>query len=156
MVSINRIPMTVTGNTNEIKYGTSSRGVVFANFSVAQTESILTQSTGKWEDGATTWIRCPVAGTIAEHMRASGMIKGVHVTVTGWYAQRSYETETHEKRTVFELNATDVAASLRYATVAISKVQTSNGFAGASADSRGQAPAGDGMFNQEYADAPMI
>lgn len=129
MTTINRIPMTVTGNTNEITYRTNGTGTVFANFDVAQTERFQNPQTGQWEDGATTWIHCTAAGPLAEHMKDSGMQKGARVTVTGYYVARAYQTQDGARRTILELRAEDVAASLRYATVAIHKT-TGDGTAG--------------------------
>lgn len=130
MATINLIPMTVTGNTGAIDYRTSRDGTTFASFSIAQTARTQNQQTGQWEDGATTWIRCTAAGPLAEHMRASGLTKGVRLTVTGTYQQREYQDQNGARRTSYELHADDIAASLRFATVNITKIQTANGFTG--------------------------
>lgn len=130
MAKLNQIQMTVTGNTSTIEYRTSRNGTTFANFSVAQDASVLGKD-GKWgRDDDPTWIRCVAVGEIAEHMRQSGMVKGVRVTVTGTFESRSYQDQRGQKSRTYELHATDVAASLRFATVTISKAQTANGFAG--------------------------
>ena len=42
--------------------------------------------------------------------------KGLRVVVTGRFDQRVFETATGEKRTVYELVADDIGASLRWAT----------------------------------------
>lgn len=154
MTTINRIPMTVTGNTSEISYRTSRNGTTFASFSVCQQARIQDQD-GKWKDGAATWIRVTAAGPLAEHMRDSHMVKGVRVTVTGWYQQRDYQDEKGQRRSIFELHASDVAASLQYATVQITKPATAHGFAGSQPQTAGMGggyPTQTGYGQPSYTD----
>lgn len=121
MATINQIPMTIMGNlVSGLEPKRTSGGKTVVNFRVAQTSS--TERNGKWEDGATTFIRCVAYGPIAEHMTESGMGKGTRVVVTGRYVQRDYQTEAGERRSVYELVADDIGASVRYATVRITKV----------------------------------
>ena len=116
MATINQIPMTIMGNlVSGLEPKRTSGGKTVVNFRVAQTSS--TERNGKWEDGATTFIRCVAYGPIAEHMTESGMGKGTRVVVTG-----RYQTEAGERRSVYELVADDIGASVRYATVRITKV----------------------------------
>lgn len=92
MATINQIPMTIMGNlVSGLEPKRTSGGKTVVNFRVAQTSS--TERNGKWEDGATTFIRCVAYGPIAEHMTESGMGKGTRVVVTGRYVQRDYQTE---------------------------------------------------------------
>ena len=58
-------------------------------------------------------------------MISSGIRKGTRVVVTGRFVQRDWQTETGEKRSSFELNADDIGASVRYATVQITKANES-------------------------------
>lgn len=121
MATINQIPMTIMGNlVSGLEPKRTSGGKTVVNFRVAQTSS--TERNGKWEDGATTFIRCVAYGPIAEHMTESGMGKGTRVVVTGRYVQRDYQTEAGERRSVYELVADDIGASVRYATVRITEV----------------------------------
>lgn len=121
MATINQISMTIMGNlVSGLEPKRTSGGKTVVNFRVAQTSS--TERNGKWEDGATTFIRCVAYGPIAEHMTESGMGKGTRVVVTGRYVQRDYQTEAGERRSVYELVADDIGASVRYATVRITKV----------------------------------
>ena len=109
MATINQIPMTIMGNlVSGLEPKRTSGGKTVVNFRVAQTSS--TERNGKWEDGATTFIRCVAYGPIAEHMTESGMGKGTRVVEAG------------ERRSVYELVADDIGASVRYATVRITKV----------------------------------
>ena len=95
------------------------------NFRVAQTS--VTEKNGKWEDGETTFIRCVAYGILADHMIASGIRKGTRVIVSGRYVQRDWQTETGERRSSYELNVDDLGASVRYATVQITKATANAG-----------------------------
>ena len=126
MATINQIPMTIMGNlVSGLEPKRTSGGKTVVNFRVAQTSS--TERNGKWEDGATTFIRCVAYGPIAEHMTESGMGKGTRVVVTGRYVQRDYQTEAGERRSVYELVADDIGASVRYATGSPRSTETHSG-----------------------------
>ena len=110
MATINQIPMAVMGNlVTDLEPKRTGKGTTVINFRVAQTSSV--EKSGKWEDGG-----------VADHMVASGMGKGTRVVVTGRYVQRDYQNEAGERRSVYELNVDDLGASVRYATVRITKV----------------------------------
>jgi single-strand DNA-binding protein len=65
------------------------------------------------------------------------------VIVTGRLKQRSYDTREGEKRTVVELEADEVAPSLKFATASVRKAtRTSDGGSGGGFSS-GSAPADD-------------
>lgn len=124
MATINQIPMTIMGNiVKDLEPKHTAGGKTVITFRVAQTSS--TERNGKWEDGETTFIRCVAYGALADHMIASGIRKGTRVIVTGRFVQRDWQTETGEKRSSFELNADDIGASIRYATVQIAKANES-------------------------------
>ena len=124
MATINQIPMTIMGNiVKDLEPKRTAGGKTVITFRVAQTSS--TERNGKWEDGETTFIRCVAYGVLADHMIASGIRKGTRVIVTGRFVQRDWQTETGEKRSSSELNADDIGASIRYATVQIAKANES-------------------------------
>jgi single-strand DNA-binding protein len=50
-------------------------------------------------------------------------VKGSRVVVTGRLAQRTFETTDGEKRSIVELAADEIGASVRWATVAITKAE---------------------------------
>jgi single-strand DNA-binding protein len=52
---------------------------------------------------------------------AISLKRGTRVTVTGRLEQRSWETSEGDKRSKIEIHAVDVSASLRYATVEVTK-----------------------------------
>jgi len=73
---------------------------------------------------------------------AETLTRGTRVVVQGRLKQRSYETKEGEKRTVYEVEADEVAPSLKYATAKINKT------------SRGAGPAGGGGGAGGAADDP--
>jgi single-strand DNA-binding protein len=58
----------------------------------------------------------------AEHL-AESLSKGDRVMVTGRLRQRSWETPEGEKRSVTELEAEEVGASLKWATAKVERTQ---------------------------------
>jgi single-strand DNA-binding protein len=116
------ISITVTGNLTgdpELKF--TPNGAPVATFTVASNERFKDGS-GQWQDGPTSFVRCNAWRELAEHV-AESVQKGDRVVVTGTIRQRDYETTAGEKRTVWEVSATEVGAALRYATVKIAKAR---------------------------------
>lgn len=115
--------ITVTGNLTadpELRYTPS--GAAVANFTVASTSRTFNKEQNRWADGDTLFMRCSVWRATAENV-AESLRKGTRVVVTGRLVSRSYETKEGEKRTVTELQADEVAASLKMATVTVNKAQ---------------------------------
>lgn len=114
-------PIRLVGNLTadpELRYTAS--GVPVAAFTVASTERALNRDTGKYEDAGTMFLRCNVWREQAENL-CNSAAKGTRVVVTGTLKQRPWETKEGEKRTTFEVQCEEVAVSLRWATVKISK-----------------------------------
>ena len=80
----------------------------------------------------------------AEHL-ADSLTKGDRVMVTGRLRQRSWETPEGEKRSVTEIEADEVGASLRFATAKVER--TPNGSCDRSQGRERQAERG-GNFNE--------
>lgn len=57
---------------------------------------------------------------LAEHA-AESLHTGSRIVVSGRLQSRSWETEDHEKRSTVEVEAEEIAASMRFATVVITK-----------------------------------
>ena len=80
--------------------------------------------------------------------------------VSGRLEQRSWETESGEKRSIVEIVADDVAPSLRFATAEVHKVERSGpgDGGGGGGQSRGPAPAAapktDGNYD-DYGEEPF-
>jgi single-strand DNA-binding protein len=96
-----------------------------ANLRVAVTQRI--QQDGDWRDGETSFLKVNVWRGQAEHL-ANSLSKGDRVMVTGRLRQRSWETPEGEKRSVTELEADEVGASLKRATAKVERAcQRGNG-----------------------------
>lgn len=113
---------TITGNLvrdPELRYTTTGQAV--ANFSVADNRRWADRTTSAWHE-STTYLDIVAWGQLGEHT-AQSLTKGDRVTVTGRLEQRTWETPEGDKRTKVEINATDVAASLRWATATVTKAE---------------------------------
>ena len=113
---------TITGNLvrdPELRYTTTGQAV--ANFTVADNRRWADRTTSVWQE-TTTYLDIVAWGQLGEHT-AGSVRKGDRVAVTGRFEQRSWDTPEGGKRTKVEVNATDVAASLRWATAAVTKAE---------------------------------
>jgi single-strand DNA-binding protein len=100
-------------------------GLAVCNFTVACNPRTLNRQTGQWEDGEATFLRCTVWRQVAENV-GNSLRKGQRVLVTGALRQRSYEKDG-EKRYAFELDVTEIGASLKWANVEVRKVARTDG-----------------------------
>lgn len=107
----------------ELRFTPSGQAV--ANFRVASTPRYRDQQTGEWKDAETLFMTCNVWRQQAEHV-AESLQRGMQVVVVGRLKQRSYEKDG-EKRTVYEIEADVVAASLKNATAKVEKAQRQQG-----------------------------
>ena len=103
----------------------TNTGIPVANLRVAVTQRI--QQDGQWRDGETSFFKVNVWRGQAENL-ADSLGKGDRVMVTGRLRQRSWETAEGEKRSVTELEADEVGASLKWATAKVERTaQRGNG-----------------------------
>lgn len=102
----------------ELRYTTS--GTPVANFTVASNPRVFHKDSGEWRNGEPIFLRCAIWRQPAEHVTES-LSKGDRVIVQGRPQQRNYETQSGDKRTAYELLVDEIGASLRYATVTITK-----------------------------------
>ncbi|TQL46688.1 single-strand binding protein [Homoserinimonas aerilata] len=126
--------VTVVGNLTadpELRYTTN--GLAVANFTIASTPRTFDKRTNEWVDGDALFLRASVWREFAEHV-AGSLTKGSRVIATGRLKQRSYETDKGEKRTSFEIEIDEIGPSLRYATAAVTRTQSSRGGAGATTE----------------------
>src|SRR5512133_2471105 len=110
---------TIAGNlvdTPELRF-TNTRTPV-TNLRVAVTQRI--QHDGEWRDGDTSFFKVNVWRGQAEHL-ADSLSKGDRVMVTGRLRQRSWETPEGDKRSVTEIEADEVGASLKWATAKVER-----------------------------------
>jgi single-strand DNA-binding protein len=110
---------TIVGNlVDDPQLRFTSSGIAVANMRVAVTQRI--QQDGEWRDGDTSFLRVNVWRGQAEHL-ADSLGKGDRVMVTGRLRQRTWETPEGEKRSVTEVEADEVGASLKFATAKVER-----------------------------------
>jgi single-strand DNA-binding protein len=110
---------TIVGNlVDDPELRFTNTGIAVANLRVAVTQRI--QQDGEWRDGDTSFLRVNVWRGQAEHL-ADSLSKGDRVMVTGRLRQRSWETPEGEKRSVTEIEADEVGASLKFATAKVER-----------------------------------
>ena len=112
---------TIAGNlveTPELRF--TNTGTPVTNLRVAVTQRI--QQDGEWRDGDTSFFKVNVWRGQAEHL-ADSLTKGDRIMVTGRLRQRSWETPEGDKRSVTEIEADEVGASLKWATAKVERTQ---------------------------------
>ncbi|NNN08380.1 MAG: single-stranded DNA-binding protein [Acidimicrobiaceae bacterium] len=130
--------ITVVGNVTrdpELKFLNSGQAAL--RMSVAVSRRWQNRQTQEWEE-KTSFFDVSAYGPMAENS-ASSLTKGSRVVVTGRMEQRSWETESGEKRNAFEIVADEIAPSLRWATAVVTR--TPRGEGGSSGYSERPAPA---------------
>jgi single-strand DNA-binding protein len=105
--------VTITGNlTDDPELKHTPNGNLVANFRLAVTARVKDGDT--WRDGETSFFRVNVWRQLAEHVTDS-LAKGDRAVVIGRLKSRSWETPEGDKRSVVEVEADEVAPSLRWA-----------------------------------------
>ena len=152
--------VTIVGNVTrdpEMRYTPS--GVAKASFGVAVSRRWQNRTTHEWDE-QTSFFNVVAWRQLAENVGAS-LAKGSRVVVTGRLEQRSWETEQGEKRSIVEIVADDVSASLRFATAEVHKVERSGpsdggGGGGAPRSAPVTTPAGAGEASyDQYGEEPF-
>ena len=117
----------ITGNLAadpELRF--TNTGIAVANLRVAVTQRIQDKD-GTWRDGETSFHRVNVWRDQAQNLTDS-LGKGDRVMVTGRLRQRAWETPEGERRSVTEIDADEVGASLKWATAKVERAaQRGNG-----------------------------
>jgi len=112
--------VSITGNlTRDPELRFTPSGQATTNFAVAVNRRWQNRQTQEWEE-ATSYFDVVCWGQLAENA-AQSLSKGSRVVVTGRLDQRSWENQEGERRSKIEITADEVAPSLRWATVAITK-----------------------------------
>lgn len=114
--------VTVVGNVVDeqvsLRFTPSGAGV--CKFTVASTPRTYNKETQAWEDGQTLYLPVSVWRQQGENCGET-LARGMRVMVQGRLSQRSYEDKQGVKRTVYEIEADEVAVSLRSATARVEK-----------------------------------
>lgn len=155
--------ITISGNVTrdpEMRYTPS--GASKLSFGVAVNRSWRNQQTQEWEE-QTSFFNVVAWRQLAENAQSS-ITKGTRVMVTGRLEQRSWETDQGEKRSIVEIVADDIAASMRFATVDVHRIERSGGGdgggrasgprSGGGSSSGGGGNAGGGGYD-EYGEEPF-
>lgn len=129
--------ITITGNlTDEPEVRFTPKGSPVAKFRVAYSERYRDNSSGEWQEGETSYFTVYAWNALGDHV-AESFSKGMRVIVTGTLRQRHYETAEGDKRSVYEIRADDVGASVRFGTVKVTRASRSRD------DDQAPEPAGD-------------
>jgi len=120
--------VTIIGNiTRDPELRFSQGGVAMLSFSVAVNKNKKNKTTGEWEK-ETSYFDCVTFKENAENF-ASSLTKGARVIVTGSLQQRTYEAKdengnlTGKNVSKVELVADEIGATLKYATLAVTKTE---------------------------------
>lgn len=112
--------LTIHGNlTDEPTIRYSADGKAAVNFSVAVNRRRYDRQSGQWTDLAPVFHRVVAFGNLGEN--AANLTRGTAVSVTGELADDSWTPEDGKRVYRTQLIAADVAVSLRFATVAVTK-----------------------------------
>jgi single-strand DNA-binding protein len=134
---------TIVGNlVDDPELRFTSTGTAVANLRVAVTQRV--HHNGQWRDGETSFFRVTCWRDQAEHL-ADSLGKGDRVMVTGRLRQRSWETPEGDKRSVTEIEADEVGASLKFATAKVDRASSRG--SGDRAQGRERQAERDGDFN---------
>ena len=130
--------VTLIGNlTDDPELRSTPNGAALANFRLAVTPRV--KDGDSWRDGETSFFRVNCWRQQAENV-AESLGKGARAVVIGRLRMRSWETDAGEKRSVVEVEADEVAPSLRFATAKVERTSAARAAAGASKG---------GQFNDE-------
>jgi single-strand DNA-binding protein len=118
--------ITIAGNITrdpELRFLNSGQATV--KLSVAVNRRWQNRQTNEWEERV-SYFEVVAYGPMAENV-ANSLTKGSRVLVSGRLEQRSWETPEGDKRSVVEINADEIAPSLRFATAVVTKTPRPEG-----------------------------
>jgi len=145
--------ITVIGNLTadpELRY--TSSGIPVCSFRVASTPRVRNRQTGEWSDGDPLFLGCELWREAAENAGES-LKKGMRVIVQGNLTQRSYQTQSGEQRTVFELKNCEVGPSLFRARAQVTRNERGGGGYGGGGGYQGGAGGYQGGSGSGYNNA---
>lgn len=101
-------------------------GAAVTNFTVAANDRRYDTTKNEWVDGGATFLRCSIWRQAAENT-ATSLTKGTRVLLTGVLRQREWETSEGVKRYSFDVDVTEIGASLKWATLTVTKATRTAG-----------------------------
>lgn len=112
--------ITLVGNLvrdPELRFTTAGKGVTSFGLAVNRRYQI----NGEWQEKV-SFFNVVAWDALGENIAAS-VSKGNRIIVTGRLEQREYETQAGEKRSVVEIVADEVGASLRWARATVERIE---------------------------------
>jgi single-strand DNA-binding protein len=117
--------VTLIGNlTDDPELRFTANGAAVANFRLAVTPRVRHGDT--WTDGETSFFRITSWRQLAENVTET-LGKGTRALVIGRLRLRSWETDEGERRSVVEVEADEVAPSLKFATATVQRTSAQGG-----------------------------
>jgi len=146
--------MLVGNLTDDPELRFTPNGAAVANFRLAVTPRV--RDGDAWRDGETSFFRVNVWRQQAENV-AESLQKGARCVVVGRLRSRTWETPEGEKRSATEVEADEVAPSLKFATAKVERISRGSGGGGGGdwsggGGNQGQSSGGQtggGQFNDE-------
>ena len=118
--------ITLVGNvTRDPELRFTPSGQATATFGLAVNRRWQNRQSQEWEE-ATSFFNIVCWREMAENVSES-VTKGSRIIVTGRLEQRSWETENGDKRSIVEINADEIAPSLRFATAVVTRTPRAEG-----------------------------
>ena len=147
---------TIIGNlTRDPEVRFTNSGLPMLSFSVAVNKS-KKNAQGEWEK-ETSYFDCVAFNENAENL-ANSLNKGARVIVFGRLQQRKYEGQDGVEKTKIELVVDEVGATLKYATMEVTRTERPEGgnSYGANSYSGGASkPAPTARFEADFGDEPF-
>src|SRR5207253_4509836 len=111
----------VVGNLTrdpELRY--TPNGAALVKFGVAVSRRVKDDATGQWKDADTSFFNVTAWRQLAENV-AESLTQGSRVVVVGRLRTNTWETPEGEKRSTVEIEADEVAPSLKWATAKVER-----------------------------------
>jgi single-strand DNA-binding protein len=146
--------VSIVGNlTREPELRFTPTGQATATFGIAVNRNWTDRQSQERRE-STSFFDVVCWGTLAENA-ATSLSRGTRVIVTGRLDQRSWETQEGDKRSKVEITADEIAPSLRWATVHVTRnerrsPESANGDSHAVPEPAFQRPAGDSSAAASY------
>jgi single-strand DNA-binding protein len=113
---------TLVGNiTRDLELRITNGGTPMLSFSIAVNKNKKNTATGEWEK-ETSYFDIVAFNENAENA-AQSFAKGTHIVVVGRLQQRKYTDKDGNERSKVEVIADEIAATVRWATVQVSRTE---------------------------------
>ena len=134
------------GKHHALRY--TPNGAAVCKFRIAVNRRFQ-DANGQWKDGDTSYFTINAWRTMAENA-AESLTRGTRVIVAGRLNYRTWENQDGDKRSAIEVEADEVAPSLKWATASVTR-QARSGGASSSGDwgEKVAAPVGGGTEQEE-------